>query len=230
MKTPSVLHLLAVLALGPLGSLGAQTLVNNPGFENGTSSPTAWGNVIGTTGATATWVVGTAGDEVYQGTHAIAILNPAKNTYSARWVTLSANRYAVTAGTTYEVDLWSMGSNLDLTGGINAQDGFQIAVQWFDSIAGGNLISTYTGTAVSFAANDTWTNFSFDDIVAPVGAVGAGIQLVYRRPSSVTSGSDAMITWDNVNMYVVPEPGVVTLLALGFALILIRRSPSRSTL
>ena len=178
MKTPSVLRLLAVLALGPLGSIGAQTLVNNPGFENGTSSPTAWGNVVGTTGATATWVVGTAGVEVYEGTHAVAILNPNKNTFSARWVTLSGNRYAVTAGSTYEVDLWSMGSNLDLTGGVSAQDGFQIAIQWFDSLSGGNLISTYTGPAVSFATNDTWTNFAFENIVAPTSAAGAVIQLV----------------------------------------------------
>jgi len=190
----------------------AQTLLTNPGFENGSTSPTGWGTVVGSTGATTTWVSGTAGIQVYSGTRAVAITAPAVNTYSARWNLLSSSRATVTGNQTYAINVWAMGSNLDLTGGINDQDGFNVGLVYYDS--SNTQIGTWASASSSFASNNLWTNFSFTTTATPATATTAVFQLVYRRPATVTSGSNAMITWDDVSMAAVPEPSPVALLGL----------------
>jgi hypothetical protein len=167
--------------------------------------------------AVATWVSGVAGDAVYEGTHAVSITNPDKGTFANRWNLLSANRISLTEGQSFNIALFAKGTNLDLTGGINEQDGFAIGLIYYN--AGNTQVGTWQSSAVSFTTNNTWAQFSFDTAAAPAGATTAVLQLVYRRPLTVTSGADAAITWDSLSLAAVPEPGPVALLGLGVVIL-----------
>lgn len=195
-------------------------IITNPGFELGSSSPTGWGTVLSGS-ATATWVLGVAGESVYEGTHAVSITNPDKGSFANRWNLLSANRISLSEGQAFNISLYAKGTNLDLTGGINEQDGFAIGLIYYN--ASNAQVGTWQSTAVSFATNDTWTQFSFDTVAAPAGAATAVLQLVYRRPLTVTSGADASITWDSLSLTAVPEPASIALVGLGVAIVCYRR-------
>lgn len=191
-------------------------VITNSGFELGSSSPTGWGTVVSGS-AVATWVSGEAGDAVYQGTRAVSITNPDKGTFANRWNLLSANRISLTEGQSFNIALYAKGTNLDLVGGINEQDGFAIGLIYYN--ASNTQVGTWQSSAVSFTTNNTWTQFSFDTAAAPTGATTAVLQLVYRRPLTVTSGADASITWDSLSLTAVPEPGSVALFGLGMVIL-----------
>lgn len=194
-------------------------VITNPGFELGTTTPTGWGTVVSGS-AVATWVSGVAGDAVYQGTHAVSITNPEKGSFANRWNLLSASRISLTEGQSFNIALFAKGTNLDLTGGINEQDGFALGLIYYN--ASNAQVGTWQSSAVSFTSNNTWTPFSFDTAAAPVGATTAVLQLVYRRPLTVTSGADASITWDSLSLTAVPEPSTVALFGLGVVIVAYR--------
>ena len=160
-------------------------LLVNGGFETGTSVPTGGWNTRLTANTVATYLSGTAGQEVHSGNHAVSISNPEGDV--ERWYILNAASPTIRPGTSYELSAWVKAENMDLAS-------TYIELDWLDS----------EDARISFIASaqitvdQDWTQLTISG-EAPVNAIKLRPVLMVDG----TSGSDAVITFDDCR--VIPE-------------------------
>jgi len=106
--------------------------------------------------------------------------------------------------------------------GVGAVGGVSFA-EFFSEIDGGGVSASEILGGAPLALTDTYQSFSFNSIAGP--DVSGGITLQLTATTGGATGSTMSVTFDNVSVSVVPEPGtyaaILGALSLGF--ILVRR-------
>jgi len=201
---------LAVLSLGH----PAPADITNGGFEldaNNNNQPDGWANATSGS-ATFNYITGgTAGDDVHTGTSAITIESATGDT--SRWFTTNANLAPVTAGENYFVTLWVKVENA-------TDEDVSVKVDWFDG-------SSQSGSSNFFSLpgsgnTNGWQQMEYE-VTVPAGIDGAK-PVVYISDGGdnvQTVGSKATI--DDVSITAVPEPGAMSLMALGLSFLFRRQ-------
>ena len=161
-----------------------EPLTENGAFEveNG-GMPLFWTASVSGAGIAQYITNGTAGADVFDGTHAVSISQPGSN--GDRWFVPSSDVPAVTEGETYEL------STCVKTEQFDEDDLVRLAIVWLDNSK--STISTVSGESV--LGNSDWHTIRFT-ATAPAGAAYARPLLVSGYGTQAAS-SNMMATFDH---------------------------------
>jgi len=172
-------------------------LIINPGFESGDFSD--WGTFG------QNWRIGSGGDANSGTFGAVNDVTPADGD---EWRGIFQN-VAVVEGQTYTAGVFIRAVNVE-----SSSSWFEL--QWLDTESA--VISQLQSSHVT--SDQAFTFMSVNDVVAPIGAVTASLRAIVHMSSAPAEGTDFHIFDD---FSIVPEPGSLALIALGFMGILINR-------
>jgi hypothetical protein len=203
------LHLVAPVAVALFAStqIQAQTVTLNPGFEiTDAGFPGGAQNWYGYTNTGAAGTLAEVTQEaaaVYAGTNGFLLQPVSTGTFSQ--ATLGSSLWAISAGSTNTLSF-----ELKFLGATAGSVWGEYRVGFFDS----------SFSNISFTANqpmpyswDTWTNITYDNLVAPSGTAYAGADFFAYAGDT----GNLRIAIDDVNLNSVPEPSTYALLALSSA-------------
>ena len=211
----------AVAAAGLAGSVQAQNLLNNGGFEDAVgfdfSDPSNWNAFFGGPAGTFLQAFNTVGAPAHSGNQALeltiqGVLDEADPHFDGNLTTgfdaFTGHVQTVTgltAGTEYEFAIWAASLN-----GATS-NGAEYRIEWQDAMG-----AEISRTNVEFQADLTsdYQRLSFTD-VAPTGATQAALVIAVQSFTNDGVAANIDIAIDDASFTAVPTPATAALLGLG---------------